>query len=374
MDRPRTLDEAKQFLLDRLRSRRSPMALVDPAKAESAITSLRSLDGQAWGDTWGQIGAEYESLAEAAEAKNDAKAAAEARFQAYAFYSVGRYPCPNHPRKLENYHRGRENYVRAGAHFDPPLMRVAIPFEGRDGEGNEVVAYVRKPSNVVKPPVIALWGGIDGWKEETYENAQEFLKLGFATVSVDMPGVGESPVLGSADGERQFTPLFEWIRAQPDLDGSRIGCLGSSFGGYWASKLAHTHREYVKAVVSWGGCAHYTFQPEWFTSRRYPDSYLMDLIETRARMLGGSTYDDYAANIGKLSLLDQGVLDEPNAPLLLVNGKDDQQSTIEDLYLLLQHGGPKDARVYPGGHMGHTPETRPTIVSWLSERLSAPSA
>lgn len=371
MDRARTLEEARQFLLDRLHIRRSPMAFVEPSKAEAIIRALPSLDGEAWGAAWGEAGAWYEREAEAALARGDSAASARARFQAYAFFSVGRYPCPNHPRKLRNYVKARENFVLAGAHFDAPLQRISLPFAGRPGEGTEVVIYVRRPAGVTRPKVVVLWGGIDGWKEETKENADTFLDLGYAVVSVDMPGVGESPVVGSPDAERQFSPVFDWIAARHDLDGAQVGCLGTSFGGYWAAKVTHTHKRYLAAAVSWGGCAHYTFQPDWFTSRRYPDSYLMDLIETRARMLGGSTYDDYAARIGKLSLLDQGVLDQPHAPLLLVNGRDDQQSTIQDLYLLLEHGGPKDARVYPGGHMGRTPETQPEIVRWLTARLSA---
>ena len=36
-----------------------------------------------------------------------------------------------------------------------------------------------------------------------------------------------------------------------------------------------------------------------------------------------------------MSLLDQGWLDKPCAPLLLVNGKKDEQVPIEDLYLLV---------------------------------------
>src|SRR5207244_12469009 len=67
MDRPRTLEEAIEFLLDRLRIRRSPMALVDPARAEAAIRALPGLDGEAWGDAWGSAGAEYERPAEGAE-------------------------------------------------------------------------------------------------------------------------------------------------------------------------------------------------------------------------------------------------------------------------------------------------------------------
>ena len=56
---------------------------------------------------------------------------------------------------------------------------------------------------------------------------------------------------------------------------------------------------------------------------------------------------------------------------IVVNGKNDLQTPIEDLYLLLEHGGPKTARVFPGGHMGQTPETLPTIVRWLRRELEA---
>jgi hypothetical protein len=55
---------------------------------------------------------------------------------------------------------------------------------------------------------------------------------------------------------------------------------------------------------------------------------------------------------------------------LIVNGKDDLQTPIADLYILLEHGTPKSARVFPGGHMGQTPETLPTIIRWLLNELS----
>jgi hypothetical protein len=57
--------------------------------------------------------------------------------------------------------------------------------------------------------------------------------------------------------------------------------------------------------------------------------------------------------------------------MLLVNGKDDAMVTIEDLYLLLEHGSPKTARVFPGGHLGHGPYTVPTIADWIAGQLSA---
>ena len=41
------------------------------------------------------------------------------------------------------------------------------------------------------------------------------------------------------------------------------------------------------------------------------------------------------------------------------------QCPIRDLYILLEHGRPKDARVFPGGHMGMTPQTWPTVINWV---------
>ena len=195
---------------------------------------------------------------------------------------------------------------------------------------------------------------------------------GFAVVLVDMPGTGQSPVLASANAERQYTPVFDWLDQQPELDPHRRAVLGGSFGGYWAMKLAYTHRDRIRAAVNWGGGVHITFTPEWQERSRNASSYLMDLMAARARIFGGTTFDDYVARCPELSLLDQGWLDQPSASLLLLNGRDDLQNSIADLYLSLDHGDPKAVRVFDGGHMGQGP-TMPTMVAWLDREL-APTA
>jgi dipeptidyl aminopeptidase/acylaminoacyl peptidase len=164
--------------------------------------------------------------------------------------------------------------------------------------------------------------------------------------------------------------VFDWVRAQGDLDGGRVVACGMSFGGYWANKVAHTHREYLAGVCSWGGGAHLVFQPDWTARSRYADSYLTDLTISRGNSMGILDYDDYVRFVPRLSLLEQGLVDQPCAPLLLVNGKGDTQTPVEDIYFLLEHGSPKSARVFPGGHMGRTPQTVPTILNWLWEQVA----
>lgn len=369
--RPKFLEEVKQSLRERLANRGNPMKHCNAVEASAAIERLKSLDRGHWGSVWGEAASKFERAAEQAEARGDMKAAGEAHFQAYAFHYVGRYPCPNHPKKEECARKAREHFIAASRGFDPPLEKFVIPFEGRPGEGKEIVFYLRKPKGIERPPVVVNWGGVDGYKEERYENGKAFLAAGMATLAMDMPGTGESPMIGAMDGERQFETVFGWVQKQPDLEGSSIGIVGSSFGGYWATKAAHVYRQYLKAAVNWGGGIHYNFQSDWLKRSRYADSYLMDLAETRALTFRLFSYDEYVAFAPKLSLLDQGILDQPCTPLLLINGKEDKQVPIADCYLLLEHGDPKSIRLFPGGHMGQTPSTLPTIVKWLVERIGA---
>jgi esterase FrsA len=349
-----TLDEGRDWLLHRLERRAHPLDTVDEDAARAAIEALRGLDPESWAAAWGA----------AADRFVDAGGGREASLQAYRFSFLGRYPVPNHPAKEEQYARARRFFLDATSLDDPPVQRVSVPVD--DGE---LSFYVLRPAGVERPPVVMIWGGIDTWKEEMYERTGTlFRSKGFAVLLVDIPGVGESPVLAGPDAERQWTPVFDWLAEQDDLDASRCAAVGASFGGYWAMKLAYTHRERLRCCVNWGGGVHITFTPEWQERSRNASSYLMDLMAARARIFGGETFEDYVARCRELSLLDQGLLGEPSAPLLLVNGRDDVQNSIDDIYLSLDHGDPKAARVFDGGHMGEGPVV-PTILAWVTDRL-----
>ena len=356
---------------DKLAKRVHPLGLTDPAETEKVIAGLRGLDGENWAAAWGDAGRRFAQQAAAAERSGNGTDALKLWLQAYGFHFLGRFPSPNHPAKLECYRLEREAYVNAGRLMSPPLARVSVPFRGREGEGSEVVFYYRRPLGVPRPKVVVMWGGVDAWKEEMTELSNTLLARGIATVAMDNAGTGESPVVAVPDAERQFLPVLDWVNAQADLDGARPAILGRSFGGYWATKLSHMHPERLSAAVSWGGGAHFMFQRSWVEASRYPESYLMDLVETRSRMLGAKNDTEYVERFGRLSLLDQGLLERRCAPLLLVNGKEDRQCPIDDMYLLLDHGDPKAVRFFPGGHMGFGPHTVPTIVAWVTDRLGA---
>ncbi|WP_236581938.1 alpha/beta hydrolase family protein [Hydrogenophaga sp. BPS33] len=369
-DRPRTLPEAREWMASRLAARTHPMNALPANDAGRAwIDGVPGLDGRTWGGYWGALGDGVLAQAEAAEAAGDAAGAMALYQQASGLYFMGRFPCPNHPAKERCAVAERRAYLAASRFWREPIARVEVPFDGRPEEGRCVVLLVRRPAGVERPPVVLMWGGVDACKEQMTAACDALLARGIATVAMDNAGTGESPVRGVPDAERTFLAAMDWIAAQADLKGAAIGLLGRSFGGYWATKLAHLVPDRIAGAVNWGGGVHDMFQPAWVQASRHPDSYLMELVETRQRMLGATNDAEYVAGFGRLSLLDQGLLDRPSAPLLLVNGKEDRQCPVSDIHRLLDHGTPKSVRMFPGGHMGLTPQTLPTIVDWLAAQV-----
>jgi hypothetical protein len=67
---------------------------------------------------------------------------------------------------------------------------------------------------------------------------------------------------------------------------------GSSTGGYWAAKLAHTRSDILSCAVNHGGCAHYAFTPEWI-EKAQDGEYAYELAETLAYAFGREGFDDW---------------------------------------------------------------------------------
>jgi esterase FrsA len=230
--------------------------------------------------------------------------------------------------------------------------------------------------------VVIYWGGVDVWKEDHQRNSRLMHSAGLATFLMDGPGTGESPVLFSdPHAERTFVAAMDYLATRTDVDGTRIAVWGRSFGAYWAAKLAYVEPSRLKGAVFHGGNTHFGFQEEWLRPAltETASNYLLgpsSLFDSRSAVLGVKTLDEFLKMAPSFSLKDMGLLDKPSAPILIVNGKLDDQAPIADSYLLLEHGSPKTARIYPeGGHMGAMRGANPDIVAsmiidWMKERLA----
>ncbi len=376
--RERTLDEVKAEFMRRA-GKLNPFEDIKREDAEQVMAALKSLDKDHWAEEWSKIGLGYEAKGDAAaKAGASGKELAEIYMHAFDACRVGRYPSPTSPGKLQAFQHSLRMFRKAAKHFDPPLEIIEVPFEGK-----KLVGYLQKPPGVTKPAVVMHWGGVDGWKEDRLKIAKTAMDAGLASLTIDMPGSGENPVLyGDSAAERTYFAWLDYLPTRHDVDGKRVAVWGGSFGAYWAARLAFTAADRIKGAVFHGGNVHYGFQPEWlvpaFTTGGA--TYLFgaaSLLDARGRAMGVKTIEEFLAAVAPLSLKTMGLLDKKSAPLLGVNGKLDDQAPIADVYLLLEHGNPKSARVYPEGHhMGRTPGQHPdeianTIVGWLKERLGA---
>jgi len=335
----------------------------DPKETEAIFRRLPDLEPQRWAGEWSRLAAPFEAQAAQFESLGKVREAREAYQKASMYYGIAKFPVINHPAKLAAYRKCVETYLKAARYFDPPLERIAIPFER-----GEIIGYLRKPKEITKPPVVIATGGIDVYKED--RDTSDLLDSNLAAFSTDMPGNGECPLWYTPDAHRYYSAVIDYLFTRNDVDANRLGILGRSYGGYWAAKMAFVENKRIKAAVQWGGPIHYTFQEPWLRHLLEEKLYLWTLPDSMIYAHHVKDFSELLSQAPSLSLKEQGWLEKPCAPMLAVNGGKDPWITIQDIYLLLESGAPKSARIYPeGGHMGGDPNTGKLVMSWLSSQL-----
>jgi esterase FrsA len=356
----RTWPELQQAVQERVNAQRYPMTGFDAKQVAEILQRIHSLDRDEWARSWIQTGDVHASHAKSLPA-NQTKEAAEAYLSAWRYYGFGAWPTQNSPEKKRAHALGTQAFRAYAALAQPNIEVLRIPFEGK-----EIIGYLQRPQGVAKPPVVLSVGGLDSYKEFVVEQyGPDYLKAGLAYVALDMPGTGESPIKIDVGAERIFSRVIDALQSRTDLDSSKIGFQGVSWGGHWAARVAYAEPQRIKAVVNWGGPVHAYFQKDWQTKALGTREYLFDLFQARAAVYGP-----------RMSLKDAQALNKPSAPQLLVNGQKDSQVPIEDLDMVLRSGSAKQAWVNPeGGHLGRDKLWSDgrifseVIVPWFSQQL-----
>jgi len=369
---PRTWPELKQAVQERTDSQRYPMTGFDSKEVAEILDRIQSLDRDEWARSWVKNGDLHMKQAQSLAASSPALAR-EAYMSAWRYYGFGAWPTQNTAEK-KRAHALATSAFRAYANLASPAMEVVrIPFEGK-----EIIGYLQRPLGVDKPPLVITIGGLDSYKEFVVDQyGASYLKSKLAYLALDMPGTGESPVKIAPGVERLFSRVIDALQNRTDIDPQRIGFQGGSWGGHWSVRMAYAEPVRLKAVVNWAGPVHTYFQREWQLKALGTREYLFDLFPARAAVYGVDTLEDFLAYGPKMSMKDSGALGKPSAPMLLVNGEKDTQVPIDDLYILLKQGTPKESWVNPeGGHIGRGKDwsdariQNEVMVPWLARKLS----
>lgn len=263
--------------------------------------------------------------------------------------------------------------------LEHPIREVHIPHTHRtQDEGNVIPANFLVPptASAERPaPLVLIMTGLDGYRTELAVWQRGWLDKGVATLVVEIPGTGDAPATPNdpTSPDRQWSSVLDWIHsADADaaaVDSRRVVVWGFSTGGYYALRIAHTHADRLLGSVSLGGGAHHMFDRAWLehvNALEYP----FDLANTLAFKYGYPDLASFIKEAHKFSLVGDGTLDKPCCKnVLLVNGTEDEIFPIDDMFVALEHGMPKQARMVKGKkHMGE-PESFFIILKWIHDLL-----
>jgi esterase FrsA len=349
--RERTIDEVKTEAIHRAEVGQYPLIGLDPADVKEAFENIHTADKDEWAASFMHVGDRYFNEAKSLEKSDPAKANAD-YIRAWRIYSFGRWPIPSSPGKQRSYEKALESFLDHAKFYDPPLEVVRIPFEGK-----EIIGYLRLPKNAKGPvPLVIAVNGLDSRKEDLTESFSAILPFGIGYLAVDGPGTGQAPIKVSETSDRMLSKVIDYAQSRPEIDKNRISMHGVSWGAYWATKMAIVERGRLRGCSAQSPPVDKFFQKDFLMNSLLGNrEYLFDQVPALMNILEGvHSLDEMGEYLPKISLVHQGLLGKPMAPMLIIAGVLDTQVPIDDEYLLLSKGDvPKEAWINPrGGHLG----------------------
>jgi esterase FrsA len=376
--RERTIDEIKTEAIRRAQVGQYPLIGLDPADVKEALDNVHTPDKDEWATAFMHVADRYFNEAKSLEKTDPAEANAD-YIRAWRLYSFGRWPIPASPGKQRSYEKAIEAFLDHAKFFDPPLEVVHIPFEGK-----EIIGYLRLPKNVKGPvPLVVAVNGLDSRKEDLTESFSAILPFGVGYLAVDGPGTGQAPIKVSENSERMLSKVIDYAQSRAEIDKTRIAMHGVSWGAYWATKMAIVERSRLRGASAQSPPVDEFFHKDFLMNSLLGNrEYLFDQVPALMNILEGvHTLDELGDYLPKMSLVRQGLLGKPMAPMLILAGVNDTQVPIADEYLLLSKGDvPKEAWINPSGsHLGRQvgvwPDPRifkEVIIPWLVKTLQPP--
>jgi esterase FrsA len=376
----RTIDEIRTEAIHRAEVGQYPLIGLDAGDIKEAFGAIHTKDKDEWAAAFMGVADRYMNEAKSLEKTDPAKANAD-YVRAWRLYSFGRWPIPASPGKQRSYEKAIEAFRAHARFWDPPMEIVKIPFEGK-----EIIGYLRLPKNATGPvPLVLAVNGLDSRKEDLAESFSAILPFGIGYLAVDGPGTGQNPIKVSENAERMLSRVLDYIATRPEIDKTRVAMHGVSWGAYWATKMAIVERSRLRGASAQSPPVDKFFQKDFLMNNLLGNrEYLFDQVPALMAIFDNvRTVDEMSEVLPKLSLVKQGLLGKPMAPMLILAGIRDTQVPISDIYLLLDNGDvPKTAWINPsGGHLGRQvgvwPDPRifkEVIIPWLVRTLEPDAA
>ncbi len=188
----------------------------------------------------GKIAAHREALADAAAAAGHKRTAVIAYQLATQQYHRAQHTLFEDDNKLKIHYHGKllRCFQQIMQCADYPIERVEVPWEGHKIQCN----FHFVPGKPRAPTVICL-PGMDITKEWLAEPVDRaFTSRGMHAIAIDGPGQGTSNLrkirITDDNYERAVKAVVDYLQARKEVDGRKIGLLGTSMGCHWGIRAA----------------------------------------------------------------------------------------------------------------------------------------
>lgn len=273
-----------------------------------------------------------EERGDAAVEKGDKDAASALYLRAATVLRIARFPYisaqpeVNDAVKWKAWEWQKKVYMKAAGHlWTSPVVEVDIPHVHATGQDRaSIPVYVRVPENLAggdRCPAVLLLTGLDGYRPDNTVRCDEFLSRGWAAVVAEIPGTADCPAdpADPSSPDRLWDSVLEWMAKDGRFDMGRLLCWGLSSGGYYAVRIAHTHKDQLAGVIAQGAGCHYFFDRDWI-DKAEGHEYPFKLAPAFAIKHGFKSVEEYKENVQKkFSLLELGIIQKPSTRLLLIN-------------------------------------------------------
>ena len=325
------------------------------------------------------IGPAFAAVARRREAKANAAALADHKvtardnfFMAAVHWGAAQWPYDESDETNISYNnKKRECFAKYATLADHHVEAVWVPLQDK-----AIPAWLHLPPghSSGKLPVVIAIPGMDSYKEiQVALYGDKYLNRGMAVLAIDGPGQYEAPMIGlyfTMENWAAAGPaLVDWIAARPELDATRIGVAGTSFGSLFGTVLTASEPRIkacaVMSVCHEPGC-HTIFQEASPTFKK------------RFMYMSGITDEDEFDEFRK-KITWQGHADKIRAPYLCVAGEAEELSPLAHSDALMAAlKGPKQMVVYqesrhsvgnvPAANLGPSPPI--LLADWLADRLA----
>ncbi len=228
----------------------------DVGECLSAAARIEDGDFESWYVEWKATGDRVADVARACEREGHEVSAREAWLRAATYYDTATFflDSTSDPERFKpTWELHRDAWDGFARNFDPPIERVAIPYEDTTLEGY----FFRVDASGKRRPLLILNNGSDGPVSAMWlQGAAGGLARGYNCLAFDGPGQGAAlwrqNLFFRPDWEAVITQVVDFALKFDEVDGERIALLGVSQAGYWVPRAVAFERRIAAAVVDPG--------------------------------------------------------------------------------------------------------------------------